>query len=176
MGASYGVQYRNDRGRMDTFSAVSTAGQAALQAALRQFVDATATLNTAHRTTLRTAARASITYDTPSSRDLGSFMGRVAAATSLPATVRSAAAGVTAALSAAVVAKTADQRGSSGVAIYLPTATSDGYMSTYARDAQAFCQATGWDQFARWLATGTRAASATAAAGRGATRGGARWA
>jgi hypothetical protein len=176
MVASYGVQYRNDRSRMDTFSAVSTAGQAALQAALRQFVDATAALNTAQRTILRTAARASITYATPSSRDLGSFMGRVAAATSLPATVRSVAAGVTAALSAAVVAKTADQRGSSGVAIYLPTATSDGYLSTYARDAQAFCQATGWDQFARWLATGTRAASATAAAGRGATRGGARWA
>jgi hypothetical protein len=102
-------------------------------------------------------------------------MGRVAAATSLPATVRSAAAGVTAALSAAVVAKTADQRGSSGVAIYLPTA-SDGYLASYARDAQTFTQATGWDQFARWLATGTRAASATAAAGRGATRGGARWA
>ena len=175
MVASYGVQYRNDRSRMDTFSAVSTAGQAALQAALRQFVDATATLNATQRTTLRTAARASIAYDTPSSRDLGSFMGRVAAATSLPATVRSAAAGVTAALSAAVVAKTADQRGSSGVAIYLPTA-SDGYLASYARDAQTFTQATGWDQFARWLATGTRAASATAAAGRGATRGGARWA
>jgi hypothetical protein len=175
MVASYGVQYRNDRSRMDTFSAVSTAGQAALQAALRQFVDATATLNAAQHTTLRTAARASIAYDTPSSRDLGSFMGRVAAATSLPATVRSAAAGVTAALSAAVVAKTADQRGSSGVAIYLPTA-SDGYLASYARDAQTFTQATGWDQFARWLATGTRAASATAAAGRGATRGGARWA
>ena len=76
---------------------------------------------------------------------------------------------------AAVVAKTADQRGSSGVAIYLPTA-SDGYLASYARDAQTFTQATGWDQFARWLATGTRAASATAAAGRGATRGGARWA
>jgi hypothetical protein len=175
MVASYGVQYRNDRGRKDTFSAVSTAGQATLHAALRQFVDTTAALNATHRTTLRTAARASITYDTPSSRDLGSFMGRVAAATSLPATVRSAAAGVTAALSAAVVAKTADQRGSSGVAIYLPTA-SDGYLASYARDAQAFTVATGWDQFARWLATGTRAASATAAAGRGATRGAARWA
>jgi hypothetical protein len=175
MVASYGVQYRNDRGRKDTFSAVSTAGQATLHAALRQFVDTTAALNATHRTTLRTAARASITYDTPSSRDLGSFMGRVAAATSLPATVRSAAAGVTAALSAAVVAKTADQRGSSGVAIYLPTA-SDGYLASYARDAQAFTVATGWDQFARWLATGSRAASSTAAAGRGATRGGARWA
>ena len=175
MVASYGVQYRNDRSRMDTFSAVSTAGQAALQAALRQFVDATATLNATQRTTLRTAARASITYDTPSSRDLGSFMGRVAAATSLPATVRSAAAGVTAALSEAVVAKTADQRGSSGVAIYLPL-TSDGYLASYARDAQAFTQATGWDQFARWLATGSRAAGTSSGAGRGTARGGARWA
>jgi hypothetical protein len=89
--------------------------------------------------------------------------------------VRSAAAGVTAALSAAVVAKTADQRGSAGVAIYLPL-TSDGSLASYAHDAQAFARATGWDQFARWLATGTRAASAPAAAGRGATRGAARWA
>jgi hypothetical protein len=176
MVASYGVQYRNDRGRMDTFSAVSTAGQAALHAALGQFVDATATLNAAQRTTLRTAARASIAYDTSSSRDLGSFMGRVAAATSLPATVRSAAAGVTAALSAAVIAKTADQRGSSGVAIYLPTA-SDGSLASYSRDAQAFTQATGWDQFARWLATGSRSAAGTSSgAGRGPARGGARWA
>jgi len=176
MVASYGVQYRNDRGRMDTFSAVSTAGQAALHAALRQFVDATALLNSTQRTTLRTAARASIAYDTPSSRDLGSFMGRVAAATSLPATVRSAAAGVTAALSAAVIAKTADQRGSSGVAIYLPAA-SDGSLASYSRDAQAFTQATGWDQFARWLATGSRSAAGTSSgAGRGPARGGARWA
>jgi len=176
MVASYGVQYRNDRSRMDTFSAVSTAGQAALQAALRQFVDATATLNAAQRSTLRTAARASIAYDTPSSRDLGSFMGRVAAATTLPATVRSAADGVTAALSAAVVAKTADQRGSAGVAIYLPL-TSDGYLASYARDAQAFTRATGWDQFARWLATGVRSSVGTpSGAGRATARGGARWA
>ena len=121
----------------------------------KQFVDATAALNASHRATLRTAARASIAYDTPSSRDLGSFMGRVAATPSLPATVRSAAAGVTAALSAAVVAKTADQRGSAGMAIYLPLAA-DGYLASYARDAQAFTQVTGWDRFARWLATGLR--------------------
>ena len=176
MVASYGVQYRNDRGRMDTFSAVSTAGQAALHAALRQFVEATATLNSAQRTTVRTAARASIAYDTSSFRDLGSFMGRVAAVTTLPATVRSAAAGVTAAVSAAVVAKTADQRGSAGVAIYLPL-TSDGYLASYARDAQVFTQATGWDQFARWLATGARSsAGMSSGAGRGTARGGARWA
>ena len=176
MVASYGAQYRNDRDKFDTFSAVSTAGQAALQAALRQFVDATAALTTTDRTTLRTAARASITYDTASFRDLGSFMGRVTVATSLPAALRSAAMGVTAALSTAVIAKTADQRGSSGVAIYLPTAASDGYLSTYARDAQAFCQATGWDQFARWLATGTRATSARPAVSGRAAWGGAKWA
>jgi hypothetical protein len=176
MVASYGVQYRNDRGRMDTFSAVSTAGQATLHAALRQFVDTTAALNATHRTTLRTAARASIAYDTPFSRDLGNFMSRVAAATSLPGSVRSAAAGVTAALAAAVVAKTADQRGSGGVAIYLPL-TADGSLASYARDAQAFTVATGWDQFARWLATGSRtAAGASSVASRGAARGSAPWA
>lgn len=152
---SYGRQYRNDRDRNDTFSAVLTGGQAALQAALRQFVEATVPLGSQGRTVLRTAARASINYDTPAFRDLGSFMGRVAAATSLPAPVRAAASAVTSALAATVSTKTADQRGSSGVAVYLPTAT-DGFLANYGRDAATFARATGWDAFARWLATGRR--------------------
>jgi hypothetical protein len=158
MVASYGVQYLNDPDRCDTFSAVTVSGQAALQAALRQFVDASATLGSTQRTALRAIARASIAYDTPSFRDLGSFMGRVAASASLPATLRAAATAVGTAVSAAVVAKTADVRGSSGVAIYLPASSADGYLSNYAATNQAFCQATGWDRFARWLATGSRSA------------------
>lgn len=157
MVTSYGVQYRNDRGKCDTFSAVTTTGQAALHVALQQFVDGTRTLDSAARTTLRTAARGSIAYDTASFRDLGSFMKNVAAASSLPVSLRTAATAVNAALSASVSAKTADQRSSSGMAVYLPMSASDRFLSSYARDAAAFNKATGWEVFARWLATGARA-------------------
>ena len=57
-----------------------------------------------------------------------------------------------------VSAKTADGRSSSGMAIYLPTAT-DSYLGSYATTASVFCTATGWDWFVRWLATGNRAAT-----------------
>jgi hypothetical protein len=62
-----------------------------------------------------------------------------------------------------IVGKTADQRSSSGVSVYLPTTSSDAYLATYATDAAAFCQATGWNTFAKWLATGTRSVSTAAA-------------
>jgi hypothetical protein len=61
-----------------------------------------------------------------------------------------------------IVGKTADQRSSSGVSVYLPTTSSDAYLATYATDAAAFCQATGWNTFAKWLATGTRSVSTAA--------------
>jgi hypothetical protein len=67
---------------------------------------------------------------------------------------------VTNALAALVTSKTADQRGSSGVSIYLPTSSGDPWLATYATDAAAFCAATGWNSFATWLATGTRSAAA----------------
>lgn len=161
MVASYQTQYQGDIDKCDTFSAASASGYAGLTAALKQFVDATTALTTANRTTLVTAANATVTYDTPSFRDLGSFMSRVTTLTSLPQTVRTAATAVSTALGTLIVGKTADQRSSSGVSIYLPTTSSDTYLASYTSDAAAFCQATGWNTFARWLATGTRAATIT---------------
>ena len=122
----------------------------------------TAALTTANRTTLVSTANGSVTYDTTPFRDLGSFMKRVAAATSLPQTLRTAATAVTAAIGGVIIGKTADQRSSSGISIYLPTSSGDPYLATYATDAAAFCQATGWNTFAKWLATGTRSVSAAA--------------
>ena len=162
MVASYQAQYQGDSGKCDTFSTAAASGYNALATAIKQFVDATASLTTANRTTLVTAANGSVTYDTTPFRDLGSFMTKVAAATSLPQTLRTAATAVTAAIGGVILGKTADQRSSSGISVYLPTTSSDAYLATYATDAAAFCQATGWNTFAKWLATGTRSVSATA--------------
>jgi hypothetical protein len=162
MVASYQTQYQGDSGKCDTFSTAAASGYNALATAIKQFVDATASLTTANRTTLVTAANGSVTYDTTPFRDLGSFMTKVAAATSLPQTLRTAATAVTAAIGGVILGKTADQRSSSGISVYLPTTSSDAYLATYATDAAAFCQATGWNTFAKWLATGTRSVSAAA--------------
>jgi len=169
--SSYGIQYQGDAGQCDTFSAVAASGYPTLTAALRQFVNATASLGTTERTALRSAATASVAYDTTPFRDLGGFMTRVAATTTLPQALRSAATAVQAAVSAMVVSKTADQRSSSGMSVYLPTSSTDAYLATYATTAAAFCQATGWNTFAKWLATGTRsiAPSGATAGARAAT-------
>lgn len=159
MVASYQTQYQGDSGKCDTFSTAAAAGYTALASALKQFVDATASLTTANRTTLVTAANGSVTYDTTPFRDLGSFMTKVVAATSLPQSLRTAATAVTAAIGGVILGKTADQRSSSGISVYLPTTSSDPYLASYATDAAAFCQATGWNTFAKWLATGTRSVS-----------------
>lgn len=163
MVASYQTQYQGDAGKCDTFSTAAASGYAALASAIKQFVDATTTLTTAHRTTLVTAANGSVTYDTTPFRDLGSFMTKVVAATSLPQTLRTAATAVTTAIGGVILGKTSDQRSSSGVSIYLPTTSSDAYLATYATDAAAFCQSTGWNTFAKWLATGTRSIATTSA-------------
>ncbi|NDC64412.1 MAG: hypothetical protein EBZ59_10630, partial [Planctomycetia bacterium] len=76
----------------------------------------------------------------------------------LPQSVRTAATAVGSALTAMISSKTADARSSSGMAIYLPTAA-DSYLGSYATTASAFASATGWDRFARWMATGNRAAT-----------------
>jgi hypothetical protein len=160
MVASYQTQYVGQfvgQSAWDTFSAVATSGYTQLISALSQFVIATEPLATTDRTTLRGLATAapSISLYEASFRDLGRFMARVATAGPLPQTVRAAATAVGSALTAMVSAKTADARSSSGMAIYLPTQP-DAYLGSYANTASAFCSATGWDRFARWMATGNR--------------------
>jgi len=160
MVASYQAQYQGDSGQCDTFSTAVATGYTGLATALKQFVDASATLTSANRTTLVSAANGSVTYDTTPFRDLGSFMTKVAAATSLPQPLRTAATAVTTAIGGVIVGKTTDQRSSSGVSVYLPTTSTDSYLSTYATDAAEFCRVTGWNTFAKWLATGTRSVTA----------------
>ncbi|MEI6239395.1 MAG: Calx-beta domain-containing protein [Planctomycetia bacterium] len=157
MTTSYWNQYKTD-GIYDTFSGTLASASAALTDAIKQFVDSTVGLSSPNRTTILNAAKAATGFDVTSFRDLGKFMTGVAAATSLPQTVRDAATGVRSAITAAVSSKTPDARGTTGISIFLPTTSTDGYLPSYATDAAVFCQATGWNSFANWLATGTRAA------------------
>jgi len=162
---SYGRQYVDGSNPCDTFSATVATGYADLTAAIRTFVAAAAGLSAADRPAVLAAVSGSVAYDEPSFRDLGGFMAAVASSGSLPSSLTAAAARVRAALSSIVAARTADSRSSSGLSIYLPTSF-DSYLWKYKDAAAAFCAATGWDTFARWLATGSR----TPAARTGATR------
>lgn len=165
---SFGTQYVGKGGVEDTYSATQASAYNSFAAALKTFTDATATASSTTRGYLRTARNAATTYDGESYkdfRDLGSFMAKVAADTRIPAAIRTAANGVITSLSTLVSSKTADQRNSSGVAIYLP---GNSYDSTYTSSFSAFNTATGWDKFAKWLATGTRSAAATTGTASGA--------
>ena len=161
MVSSFQTQYMGDPEKRDTFSAVATGGYPRLISALSQFVQATVPLSPADRTTLRVLAMATPNFD-PDFCDLGSFMTLVAATASLSPSVRASATAVNSALLAMVSTKTADARSSSGIGIYLPTDSTSRYLPTYGSLATAFCQATGWDAFARWMATGSRTATAAA--------------
>jgi hypothetical protein len=158
MVASYQKQYQGDARQHDTLSSMSAAGYAALDRALAGFVAATAGLGNAERATLTTAAKASPSYGgSIGSVDLAGFMSRAETA-ALPKGVRAAASTVKAALAAMTTSRTADQRGSGGMAVYLPTDARNADMTTYVAEAADFCRATGWDSFVRWITTGSRAA------------------
>jgi hypothetical protein len=177
MVTSYQTQYGGSGLGWDTFSAVATAGYGQLISALAQFVTATDAMSPTDRTTLRNLITSgpSICFADDSFCDLGKFMTRVVGATSLPQAARTAATAVGSAIISMVTAKTADARSSSGIAVYLPRAA-DSYLASYSSTAAAFCTATGWDRFARWLATGNRSMTGAAAAGnqRAATSSGSR--
>lgn len=156
---SYAGTYVPSAAPDDTNSAIRTSGYAGLETALRAFTDSTLNASSATRTRLLAARNFATQYDGSSYvdfRDLGSFMSRVASDLNIPAAIRTAAGGVTTAITAAVVAKTADSRASSGIAIYLPQLV---YDSTYASMFPAFEASTGWGSFARWLVNGSRAPS-----------------
>lgn len=93
-------------------------------------------------TTARTTARS---YgDVDAYRDLGGFMGAVAG-TASTASIRSAASAVQSAVSASVIQQVSIS-GSSGLSIYLPSASSSLY-SGYTEGNLSFLSAVNWDDF-----------------------------
>ena len=155
MVASYGTQYAN-RPQWDTFSTVAGGAYGGLTAAMSQFVTSTLNLGDAERKLILADAQTAPSYSQTSSRDLGRFMATVAADTGLPGAVRSAANTVAVTVSSAVQSKTSDTAGTTGIAVYLPTSDKDSFLSTYSTQVGAFVQATQWNTFANWVATGSR--------------------
>lgn len=148
---SYQQQYQNHPGYQDTLSAVDLAALADapfgdLTIALASFttaVDANATLD--DWTRIRAARDAAVSFGT-SFRDLGQFMAAIDADVAITASIRAAAANVAGQLAANVVAKTADQRNTTGLSIYLPKYGGT-IASQYLSENAGFLAATGWDDF-----------------------------
>ncbi len=142
-------------GAGDTLAAVSTAALDAVAAALKA-VAAAASLPgpaaAADRVRMVAAAGSALLPNpaAPAQRDLGGFLAALAADGELSSGLRGAAAAAVAALDSAVVSRTADLRGHSGLSVYLPVSdvsrlTIDpAAISDYATEYAGFAAATDW--------------------------------
>jgi hypothetical protein len=104
----------------DTLSVIQTDRLPGLVAALNTF---SSVITTADIAAFRSVANSVATYGDgsfPAYRDLGQLMGGLSTSSGVSANLRSAAASVVTALDAAVFARTADTRASSGLSIYTP--------------------------------------------------------
>jgi hypothetical protein len=97
----------------------------AVAGAVKSFVTASASFNTAQINRLKTVLGQVTHFEYPQYADLRQLMSRLAAATDLPQTARTAASSVVKAVDAAVFAKMADQRLTGGMSIYLPSKAAD---------------------------------------------------
>jgi hypothetical protein len=118
----------------DTLSVIQTDRLPGLVAALNTF---SSVITTADIAAFRSVANSVTTYGDgsfPAYRDLGQLMGGLSTSSVVSANLRSAAASVVTALDAAVFARTADTRGSSGLSIYTPlsAAQTDSAFADYA--------------------------------------------
>jgi Ca2+-binding RTX toxin-like protein len=140
---SYQDQYQGDFWGWDTQSAISTSGYTQLLEALADFVDAGLAGTSQDVDVLRDARADAITYDIAFLRDLGSFVGPVADNSLASEQLRLAAEHVEDAIDDMTLARSHDNRNSSGISIFLPdNATTAG--SWYTTPYSDFELATGW--------------------------------
>ena len=155
---SYGDQYvgsADAQDGADTHSAILSSRYDTVVTALRSFTTAAANATASDRTAMATARNATPSYTQDYFRDLGGFMQRIVNTSSINAGIRTAATGVVNAVAQAVISKTADRRGSSGMSIYLPqlgSTIATWYSSQYA----SFDAATGWSTFVSGAAAAGR--------------------
>ncbi|MFM8577275.1 MAG: clostripain-related cysteine peptidase, partial [Planctomycetaceae bacterium] len=119
---SFTTQYGSDGA--STIAAVNSESMEAVATAMKAFADSTVAYTATQLSRLRALAGQVTRFEFPQYVDLGQLMQRVAANTTLPAASRSAATTVASAISAAVFAKMSDERQTSGMSVYFPTATS----------------------------------------------------
>lgn len=140
---SFTASYGNDG--FSTYSVVASASMTGVATSLRTFTTASASLTSANLTAVRSILAGVTKFDFPEYVDLRQFMQRVSTTASLPAAFRSAAGSVVTAVGGAVVARMADSRQTGGLAIYLPSTTSQ-ESSAYGMYS-GFDTATGWSTF-----------------------------
>ncbi|MFM7114724.1 MAG: clostripain-related cysteine peptidase, partial [Planctomycetota bacterium] len=169
MVSSFTASYGSDG--FSTFSAVASASVTGVTTALRAFTTASGGLTSANLTAVRSILAGVTRFDFPENIDLKQFMQRVSTTTSLPASVRAAAASVVTAVDQTVFSRMADSRQTGGLAIYLPSSTAQ-ESSAYGLFT-GFDAATGWSGFVNRLlgrTTSTRLGSGAGLLGM-ATRG-----
>jgi hypothetical protein len=150
---SFGDQYVGSSN--DTHSAILSSRYDTVVSALRSFTTAAANATSSDRGAMATARNATPSYTQDYFRDLGGFMQRIVNTSSISAGIRTAATGVVNAVAQAVISKTGDRRGSSGMSIYLPQLGST-MASWYSSQNAGFDAATGWSAFVSGAAAAGR--------------------
>ena len=157
-GTQYGTGMVNGAKNSDTLSAVQTSSLANLDAAIQAFTTAALNASTTAADWNAIAFGQSAPWYSETQAegyiDLGSFMNAVASAPGVSATLKTAAGNVSTALAAAIIAKTADSRQSSGLTVYVPppgTTLNTSYFDPTNTDpsnlAAVFVNSTNWYNF-----------------------------
>lgn len=137
---SFTAQYGADGA--STIAAVRSNGMNAVAAAMKTFVDSTNAFTTTQTTRLRALVGQVTRFEYPQYVDLGQLMQRVASTTTFSASTRSAATAVVTAVQSAVFARMADERQTSGMSVYFPTATT--------QEMAEIAQYTDWNAATGW--------------------------
>lgn len=147
---SYDEQYQKESRQLDTLSLVQTGELDALSASLRRFVIDTSSARPQDWAALRRARSFANKFGGVRGRhfpfrDLGQFLSRAADSVPNPRIRQDARAALNA-LQRAVLARTDDQRHSTGLSIVLPVSPEKN-PPDYNRQAAAFLSASGWYTF-----------------------------
>ncbi len=121
MVTSFAAQYGTDG--KSTFAAVESVKMNAVAGAMKAFVDASAGLTASQFTRVRSTIGKVTRFEFPQYVDLLQLMSSLSVDSQISVAGRTAAAGVVTAVKQAVFAKMADERGTGGMSIYLPSST-----------------------------------------------------
>lgn len=144
---SFTTQYGTDGA--STIAAVRSSGMNDVAAAIKTFVDSTDAFTATQTTRLRALVGQVTRFEYPQYVDLGQLMQRVAATATFAASARSAATAVVSAVQSAVFARMADERQTSGMSVYFPTATT--------QEMAEIAQYTDWNAATGWSRVVNRA-------------------
>ncbi|MDO7681071.1 MAG: clostripain-related cysteine peptidase, partial [Pirellulales bacterium] len=128
----------------DTHSAIRTSGFESLTNALGQLTTAVSNADHDSQRIVSSTIGHTHSFGYEDLRDLGSFVERLANHNTVSPTIRNAAATVLDTLQSMVISRTADQRDSSGLSIFLPAGNQTTH-NWYGTDYASFNAATNWN-------------------------------